>query len=102
MAKGYYDANNDWHLRNDWGMQDPAPITENPNDIVSRMDSRGDIQFTSRWIWGFGRTFQSGYLNIPVNVYFSPQKAGWYVGASVGFNVGKRRNNETKTCDGRN
>jgi hypothetical protein len=94
FARGYYDGENDWHLRNDWYTQDPMPETDNPYDIISRMDSRGDVKFGSRWIWGFGKTFQSGYLNIPVNVYFSAQKQGWYVGASVGFNVGRRRNTE--------
>jgi len=92
FADGYYDANNDWRLENEWYQQEPAPEEANPFPIVSRMDSRGVAKLGSRWIWAFGRTFQSGYLNIPVNVYISPQKQGWYLGASVGFNVGKKRN----------
>lgn len=92
FADGYYDANNDWQLEREWYRQVPEPEGPNPYPIVSRMDSRGSAKLGSRWIWAFGRTFQSGYLNIPVNVYISPQKQGWYVGASVGFNVGKKRN----------
>lgn len=91
-ADGYYDANNDWHLEREWYQQEPAPEEGIPYPVISQMDSRGVAKLGSRWIWAFGRTFQSGYLNIPVNVYISPQKQGWYVGASVGFNVGKKRN----------
>lgn len=94
MADGYYDDNKDWHLENDWYNQVPEPEGLNPFPIITRMDSRGVAKLGSRWIWAFGKTFQSGYLNIPVNVYFSPQKQGWYVGASVGFNVGRRNNRE--------
>lgn len=90
MANGYYDDNNNWHLTRDWNMENPD--TENPYETISRMDSRGSAQIGSRWIWAVGRTFQSGYLNIPVNIYFSAQKQGWYVGTSVGFNVGRKRN----------
>lgn len=100
-ADGFYDENHNWYLRNEWWDIAPDPETANPYDIVSRLDARGDPAFSSRWIWGFGRTFQSGYLNIPVNLYFSAQKTGWYIGASVGFNVGKRRHTEIKTYDGR-
>lgn len=90
MANGYYDNNDNWHLSRDWNMENPD--TENPYETISRMDSRGSAKIGSRWIWAIGRTFQSGYLNIPVNVYFSAQKQGWYVGTSVGFNVGRKRN----------
>lgn len=89
MANGYYDSDDNWHLSSDWYMENPE--TENPYETLSRMDSRGSAKFGSRWIWAVGRTFQSGYLNIPVNVYFSAQKQGWYVGTSVGFNVGRKR-----------
>lgn len=91
FADGYYDGNNDWQLEREWYQQDEIPEGPIPYPIISRMDSRGTAKLGSRWIWAFGRTFQSGYLNIPVNIYISPQKQGWYLGASVGFNVGKKR-----------
>lgn len=100
MANGYYDENNNWQLAKDWYNQDPVPEFPNPYEIISRMDSRGTAKLGSRWIWAIGKTFQSGYLNIPVNIYVSPQKQGWYIGASVGFNVGKRRRTEMNTYDG--
>ena len=88
-AQGYYDNNDKWHLDYEWYQDNPD--LPNPFTIVERMDSRGSTVLASRWIWAFGKTFQSGYLNIPCNVYFSPMKQGWYIGASVGFNVGKRK-----------
>lgn len=84
-ARGYYDGGNNWHLEEDWYNE----VNEGsiPYSIVERFDSRGLPELNSRWIWAVGKTFQSGYLNIPCNIYVSPMKQGWYVGASVGFNV---------------
>lgn len=56
-------------------------------------DSRGRLDLSTRWIMGFGRTFQSGALNIPVNIYYSSQKGGGMAGLSVGFNITKKRSN---------
>jgi hypothetical protein len=95
-AKGFYDDElfmgqgaGDWFLEDEWSFVHPE--LDNPYPIVERMDSRGQIGIKSRWIWAVGRTFKSGYLNIPVNVYVSPQKKGWYIGCSVGFNLSRRR-----------
>lgn len=98
-AKGYFDDGNTWHLQGDW--QETETITdsingysyeqaiENPYDIVDRMDSRGKIKLAATWVWAIGKTFHSGYLNIPVNAYFSYGKEGWFSGISVGFNIAK-------------
>lgn len=95
-TKGFYDAENilqlgegKWYREQEWDKY--FPDADNPYPIVERLDSRGDPWIKSRWIWAVGRTFHSGYLNIPVNVYVSPQKKGWYVGCSVGFNLARRR-----------
>lgn len=91
MADGYY-ADGIWHLKHEWNQLDnngqPVP---NPNEITTQLDRRGDPEFFSRWVWSVGKTFRSGYLNIPVNVYASPRKDDWMVGLSVGFNVRKGR-----------
>ena len=39
---------------------------------------------------GGGKTFKSGKLNIPVNVYVIPSKDGIRMGASFGFNAKRR------------
>jgi len=84
-ANGYYD-NGEWHLEEDWN-PDAGP---NTNEIVSRLDSRGNASLSVGLILGAGRTFKSGYLNMPVNVYVSPRKDGWIIGASFGFNILKK------------
>lgn len=86
-AEGYFEDGK-WKLGNEWVGQDmngnPIP---NPNPITEQLDKRGDYGVFSRWIWSIGKTFRSGYLNIPVNVYASPRKDDWQVGMSMGFNL---------------
>lgn len=91
-ATGFYDASNNWHLEYEKYDLDNSgkPIYSSP-DIVSRMDKRGDIKFTSGWVWSVGKTFRSGYLNIPVNLYITPKKEGSYIGTSIGFNINKQK-----------
>jgi len=110
MAKGYYSGNEisdgNWRLENDW-YYDPDRVVldsttwnggnsyvytylDNPNTEYDRMDSRGDIEFSAGWVWALGKTFHSGYLNIPVNAFFSHSKNGYYIGLSMGFNITKK------------
>lgn len=82
QAKGYYDENNKWHLEED--------MPEGGNyKIEEQIDRRGDIALSTGLIIAVGRTFKSGYLNIPINVYVSPKKEGTTVGITFGFNVAK-------------
>lgn len=91
MADGYH-ADGIWHLEREWNQVDNnGNRIPNPNEITTQLDRRGDPEFFSRWVWSVGKTFRSGYLNIPVNVYASPRKDDWMVGLSVGFNVRKGR-----------
>jgi hypothetical protein len=62
----------------------------NPNPSISRIDSRGDVSFQAGWVWAIGKTFHSGYLNIPVNAFLSQSKDGYYIGLSMGFNIAKQ------------
>jgi hypothetical protein len=36
-------------------------------------------------VWGFGKTFKAGNMNIPVNFYTVPDKDGWLFGFSMGY-----------------
>ena len=86
-SQGYYNNNHEW-IR----LSDPENIYseyDNPYDIIERMDSRGEPKIATSWVWAIGKTFKSGYLNMPVNIYFSQKTRGWIVGASIGFNVSK-------------
>lgn len=85
MSKGYYE-NGEWFMANEW--TDTLP---NPNYLTTRVDSRGDYKLTSGFVFAFGKTFKSGNLNIPVNVYVIPSKDGFRFGASFGYNS-KNRN----------
>jgi hypothetical protein len=58
----------------------------NPFPIMERMDSRGEYKLSSSFVFAFGRTIKSGRLNIPLNIFFSPGREGWRMGASFGFN----------------
>lgn len=67
------------------------PFVAPDQSLYSRtLDKRGATNLTANWVMAFGRTFRSGALNIPVNLYYSSNKYGGIVGASVGFNVTKR------------
>ncbi|MHC1702348.1 MAG: hypothetical protein AB9846_00440 [Tenuifilaceae bacterium] len=87
VAEGYYDDNDKWHLTEDM----PPGITF---PLENAIDSRGDVQLSTSLIVGFGKTFRSGYLNIPVNVYFIPKKEGATIGLNFGFNIAKKQKRE--------
>lgn len=59
---------------------------------TERVDSRGTAAFSSAFVFAFGKTFKSGKLNIPVNLYVMPHKDGVRFGGSFGFNAKKRTN----------
>jgi len=84
-ALGYYDENGKWHKTNVLG---PG---EEQYELVKAFDSRGKSYLSTGLIIAVGRTFHSGYLNIPVNLYYSPKKEGSVVGLSFGFNIAKTR-----------
>lgn len=98
FAKGFYDTDgiigdpNKWHLERDWDLTETDSLgfinnTPNPYPIIDQLDSRGRIKGSMGMIFAFGRTFQSGRLNIPLNIYVSPRKTGTVIGLSLGFNI---------------
>lgn len=93
-AEGFWgDGNNgfnngEWYLKKQW-IESQLPI-ENPYPLSSRLDSRGDLVLSTSLFFGVGKTFKSGYLNIPVNLYVLPRKEGTIVGTSFGFNLYKK------------
>jgi len=118
ISNGYYvndETNNDnWRLNSQW-QDDPNRVAidsterttwsngqqvgtgeynytylSNPFSETTRMDSRGDIKLQAGWVWALGKTFHSGYLNIPVNAFLSYNKNGYYLGLSMGFNITKK------------
>ncbi|RLD23307.1 MAG: hypothetical protein DRI71_05625 [Bacteroidetes bacterium] len=86
-ATGYYDENDNWHLEYEW---DPN-TGENPYELQELPDNRGTVKVSTNLVLAVGKTFKSGYLNIPVNVYVVPNKKGTIIGTSVGFNIGRKK-----------
>jgi hypothetical protein len=83
-AEGFYDESGTWNLLSEWQSQNPdTPI---PTDTEFRFDSRGAYKVNSSFVFACGKSFRSGRLNIPVNVFFIPHRGGHRFGLSVGFN----------------
>jgi hypothetical protein len=93
IAPSYFNTEeNQWALASDWNVTDSMGVLQaNPYPIVNRLDSRGDVKLSAGWVIGVGKTFNSGYLNIPVNLFASFNRYGWQSGVSVGFNIRKTR-----------
>ncbi|MEO1712335.1 MAG: hypothetical protein AAFU60_03275 [Bacteroidota bacterium] len=91
-SDGYFedvDGNQVWKLREQWNQENEGA---NPNELVNRLDSRGNPKLGTGFLFAIGKTFKSGRLNIPVNAFFVPEKTGSRFGLSVGFNASKYRN----------
>lgn len=86
-SRGYYDATNTWHREQEWNANPENENVKNPFTIKERLDSRGDYAVQTGFVLAFGRTFKSGKLNLPVNMYVIPGKDGFRIGASLGFNA---------------
>ena len=87
IAEGYYDENDKWHLAQD------MPTGANYY-LENAIDSRGNVKLSTSLIAAFGKTFRSGYLNIPVNIYFIPKKEGSVFGLNFGFNIAKKQSRQ--------
>lgn len=102
---GFYDTynlmgngENEWYRTNEWNVTDTSGgylhTMNNPYSISKRIDSRGEAYLSTSLIFAVGRTFKSGYLNIPVNIFISPRKEGTTIGFSFGFNIQKVKREE--------
>jgi hypothetical protein len=58
--------------------------------IIELPDSRGNTTISTGFLFALGKTFRSGKLNLPVNLFFIPSTTGMRYGISVGWN-GKAR-----------
>lgn len=85
IARGYYDNDGNWKMVYDIN---PDDITE--YNFVDRIDNRGNFRASVGLIIAAGKTFRSGYLNMPVNLFFSPRKDGSVIGLTFGFNTTKK------------
>tara|TARA_Y100000385_G_C13072663_1_gene629813 strand:+ start:586 stop:1707 length:1122 start_codon:yes stop_codon:yes gene_type:complete len=85
-ANGNYDVIDDWNYRAEGNWQGAAPVFEYRTDFSGYSNPR----IKTGWVWALGKTFHSGYLNIPVNLFYSSGSEGGYLGLSMGFNIAKK------------
>ncbi|MBD3636881.1 MAG: hypothetical protein HUJ25_06010 [Crocinitomicaceae bacterium] len=95
-TEGVYGDPGIYYRQGDIGNGTAEEIEAEGYFVEEHLDNRGDLKFSTRWVTAFGRTFRSGALNIPVNLYYSSTKGGGLIGLSVGFNItrSKKRINE--------
>ena len=99
----HYSDNSRYFSQSDWtsyvleNNNDPNNQILDPNDpgydygFEKNFDRRGAKALATTFLIAFGRTFQAGALNIPVNLFYSSQKGGGYIGVNMGFNVQKSK-----------
>lgn len=101
-TQGYIGKEGEWHMEDEWsnavGKKDSTwksnnkeLVSKNPYSSETRIDSRGDFALSTGLIIAVGKTFRSGYLNIPVNAFIAPRKDGTTIGLTVGFNIQKKK-----------
>lgn len=96
---GFFDTENHFGTKDKYySVSDfnATPFSENSIESYGyrptlNLDSRGNTYFSTRWVMAFGRTFQSGALNVPVNLYYSSTREGGMIGFSMGFNIAKEK-----------
>lgn len=91
-ARGFVGDGNHGTVEGQWYLEEQLGSFTGDYPIRDRLDSRGEVKVSANLIFAAGRTFKSGYLNVPVNVFVSPRKDGTAVGLSFGFNIQKRSN----------
>jgi hypothetical protein len=62
-------------------------------ELITRLDSRGDLTVSTGLVLGFGKTVKSGKMNFPVNLFVVTPGRGdsWRIGTSVGFNIVRKK-----------
>ncbi len=83
-AKVYQDENGEWNYYRSGVSYEPGTQFE------ERIDSNGTLSTSLGLLIGIGKTFRSGYLNMPVNLYVIPRKEGNVIGLTFGFNTTRK------------
>ncbi len=80
-GEGYYDKDNKWH------------IGKVPDGYVKkyRLDSRGEPYLDTGLVIGLGKSFKSGKVNFPLNIFTVLKKKEFQFGLSLGFNASNNK-----------
>lgn len=79
------------YINNKWYYESAITADMTGYELVDRLDSKGTLKASTGLIVAAGYTFRSGYLNFPINAYWSPRKDGHVVGLLFGFNSAKTK-----------
>lgn len=95
---GLFGEENVFYTQQEWtSFQGGGLVNEQTGQLVldpgfeREFDKDGTKRLATSFLIAFGRTFQAGSLNIPVNLFYSSQKGGGFVGVNMGFNVQKSK-----------
>lgn len=86
--KGYVDSNGEWLSRRD-ERYDHEFAKDNEDQLFYRMDRRGLAYLRTSWVVSIGKTYKSGTLNVPVNLFMNFAGKDTFVGMSLGYNISK-------------
>lgn len=83
IASGYYDAEGKWNLG--------TPEADSGFDVINNIDSRGSLNLSTGLVVAVGKSFRSGHINLPVNIFYShiPAFDSHVVGFMLGFNIAR-------------
>jgi len=86
-SDGKYFSESDWSK---YSFNNPVTL-DGRYTFEENLDMRGSTKLSTSFVVAFGRTFQAGSLNIPVNFFYTSQRKGGFAGINVGFNVQKSK-----------
>jgi hypothetical protein len=88
-----YSSNKQYFSESDWSKYSLNNLVtlDERYSFEENLDMRGGAKLSTSFVIAFGRTFQAGSLNVPVNVFYTSQKGGGFAGINVGFNVQKSK-----------
>ncbi len=89
----------DFFLNGYYTRPDVSEVNPDYNLNEKHADKRGKVSISTSFVFGFGRTFRAGALNMPVNIFYSSKKGGGLLGINIGFNV--LRSKESINKEGR-
>lgn len=101
---GYLDIDGTYGIENRYFTALEWDIYANENNILDQnnnilanpgfethFDKDGSKRLSTSFLIAFGKTFQAGALNVPVNIFYSSQRGGGFLGVNMGFNVQKSK-----------
>lgn len=88
VRDGYFQENGTFVRKSDWDTLTMGTAPQLEEGVLYR---NGETKLDLGMILAVGKTFQSGRLNIPVNIYFAPGRNSSIIGLSLGFNIQKEK-----------